>query len=551
MVLSPRERPPSRDAAEPRPPAGELERAIVVPDAGAWLLWGIDVAERGFAAVPSPTRADALVAPARVPEALAETVIETWRRMPDGARSVGLDGPELEGRPLEELLREARERRDDRAQTEDGHDETGHARGGAEDGDGGAEHAHAGGHDHGSAHEHDPGADGALPGARSGELGAPPDVDALVAPARPPAPQEPERRDHDLQRAGDEQENMMPIEGPPSTDGLVMEPIEVQLGPLGAILPGGLVARFTLDGDVVGGCSVAATLSARWSGGGREDALFDPLSAVAWRVAASGAREARAPAASAWAAIVALELERALSHVAWLRSLGFLLGWAELAELAHAAARPLLAERRAWPAQAVPHGPAERGANGRSPSALLDARARVGRLLSLLEDSRRLAGRTRGRGRLSRKDVEQGGVTGPVARSAGVERDERQGDPRYTELGFSVVVGHDGDALARTLLRASEADEALRLAEGALRRARDDAAAPPLDGDGAAPSATVEGPRGPVRATTASRTVELRLDAPGRAAAHELAARAAVEEEWSAALVALVSFDLSPWEVAG
>jgi hypothetical protein len=520
VVLSPRARRLSRDTGESRAPSEELERAIVVPDAGAWLLWGTDVAELGFA--PSPTRAEALVAPARVPEALAETIIETWRRMPDGARPVGLDGPVLEGRPLEELLREAGERAGDRAQTEDAPGETGHVHGGAEDG--------------------------------GGPPGSPPDVEALVAPARPPAPQEPERRDHDLQRAGDEQQNMMPIEGEPSADGLVMEPIEVQLGPLGAILPGGLLARFTLDGDVVGDCSLAATLSARWSRGGREDALWDPLSAVAWRLAASGAREGRAPAASPWAAIVALELERALSHVAWLRSLGSLLGWAELAELAHAAARPLLAERRAWPAQAVPHGAAERGANGangRSPDALLDARARVGRLRSLLGDSRRLAARTRGRGRLSRGDVERSGVTGPIARAAGVERDERQADPRYAELGFSLSARHGGDALARTLVRVSEAGEALRLADGALRRARDGAAAPPLGGDGSARVAAVEGSRGPVRATIAGRTGGLRLDAPGRAAALELATRAAVEEEWSAALVALVSFDLSPWGVAG
>jgi hypothetical protein len=538
VVLSALVRGLSQDLrGDSRQPSGELERAIVVPDAGAWLLWGIDVTELGFAAVPSPTRAEALVGPARVPEALTETIIETWRRMPDGARHVmSLDGPDLEGRPLEELLREADERSDDRGQPEDGHDETEHGHGGAADGGGGAEH------DHGSA---------ASAGPPGGELGAPPDVEALVAPARPPAPQEPERRDHDLQRAGDEQQNMMPIEGRPSSDGLVMEPIEVQLGPLGAILPGGLVARFTLDGDVVGDCSLEATLSAHWSGAEREDALWDPLSAVAWRLAASGAREGRAPAASPWAAIVALELERALSHVAWLRSLGSLLGWAELAELAHAAVRPLLAERRAWPVQAVPQGPRRLSANARPPAALIEAKARVERLRTLLEDSRRLAARTRGRGRLSREEVEQNGATGPIARSAGVERDERQADPRYTELGFNVVTRHDGDALARTLLRISEAGEALRLAEDALRRAREDAAAPPLDAEGAASGATVEGSRGPVQATVVGRSTRLQLEAPGRAAALALAARAAVEEEWSAALVALTSFDLSPWKVAG
>jgi hypothetical protein len=62
--------------------------------------------------------------------------------------------------------------------------------------------------------------------------------------------------------------------------------------------------------------------------------------------------------------------------------------------------------------------------------------------------------------------------------------------------------------------------------------------------------AVVEAPRGPVRIDRLSPDAPM-LTAPGGELARGTAARAAVGQEWSGALLTLASFDLSPWRVAG
>jgi hypothetical protein len=98
------------------------------------------------------------------------------------------------------------------------------------------------------------------------------------------------------------------------------------------------------------------------------------------------------------------------------------------------------------------------------------------------------------------------------------------------------VVRTDGDAYARTVVRAEEAARSLELVASALATHPD--AADDVAG-------AIEGPRGPLQKRRSHHGWE--LFAPGADAARAAAAESAVGLEWSAALVALASFDLSPW----
>lgn len=77
------------------------------------------------------------------------------------------------------------------------------------------------------------------------------------------------------------------------------------------------------------------------------------------------------------------------------------------------------------------------------------------------------------------------------------------------------------------------------------------AAAPEVGRHEAPRGTAVEGPRGPLRADPAPLGQPPRFHAPGTDAALRAAGEAAVGLEWSAAMLALASFDLSGWAVAG
>lgn len=348
--------------------------------------------------------------------------------------------------------------------------------------------------------------------------------------------------------------DMMAIVGEPSSDGLVMEPIELELGPLSGVLPGGLVASLRLDGDVVISCELRSTLLAE----GRDGALVgDPLAPVAWAVAAAVAAEqaSEVPASQivAWRRVAAVELERAVSHLAWVRAIGRLLGWDELVARAQRALEPALRARR------------DKSADG-----LTSAAKRAGKLVALIE-SRRFAERGRGRGTLDAGTI----LAGPNGRASGSPRDARSTDALYAELGFAPVVREAGDAEARVQVRAHEAAAAITLAIGALERAtnglpgqdrpdesrlgdgrpdegRSGDRRPPGDtGFASRDGAAVEGPRGPVLASRAAAGAQPLVTAPGADAATTAAAAAAEGQEWSAALLTIASFDLSAWRVPG
>lgn len=462
------------------------EPAVVVPDEQAWALWGEDLRARGLAPAESPTTAVALIVPATVPEPLAAAVRDAWALMPPRRRLLALEGPRLPGVPAELLFGR-----------------------------------------HGDHH-------GASAARHEGHLAS---GDAS--------------RGHQMEGHGEPEDHahMMEVVGEPSRDGLVMEAVELRLGPLSPALRGGLVAEVSLDGDVVAGCVVTATLEIH-----QPDSAPplppDPLAPVAWQVAMLWASERTSglavPASTAWLRLLAVEVERALSHLAWLRGFGSLLGWAELVDRAREAVTPLVGARgRLGVEVTTPDLDTLRVDGVLEP--LEAARRAAERVHRLLDGSRRLASRTRGRAAVPSADLRAAGVTGPVTRAAGELADARVEDPRYRALGFKPELREEGDALARTLVRAAEAHASLELAVGALRHV--DCGGAGTGGCAEAPGPTViEGPRG-VLSADGRLGGRPRLFAPGAEGQRRLAGEAVLGAEWASALVGLASFDLSPWRM--
>jgi hypothetical protein len=344
----------------------------------------------------------------------------------------------------------------------------------------------------------------------------------------------------------DDDGDTMAITGEASADGLVMETLEVEAGPLCAALPGGLVVSATLDGDVVADCEVRQTLEQ----GGETDPP-DAWSPVAWGVAELTALEAVAGATvrpeAAWLRLAGVEVERALNHLAWLHRFCRLLGWSRMTRCL----RRLLATF-------VPAGdsvapdiatPALSGAaNDDVRTALLLAEAAARTMSDELSRSRLLAHRTAGLGRVSSGDAARSGLTGPAARASGLVLDARAEDPGYEALGFRPIVHEHGDAHARTLVRAREAVQSISLAVAAIASASDASRrqAKPVFCDRS--GVVVEGARGPLRVHLGASERPQRT-VPGADAARHAAAAGAVGREWGAALVTVASFDLSPWRV--
>jgi hypothetical protein len=454
-----------------------LAPAIVVPDEQTWTMAGVDPAGLGVEPVFDVAAARRVLLPDRVPDTLAEPLRELLSALPSSAEPVDselafagdVDAPRLQAGA------HAHGRHDAGEHTRRTHDHAGHGdhehHGEHEARDGHGDHEHHGGHESQGDHEHD--------------------------------------GSHDDHHGGHDHHDMMAIVGEPSADGLVMESIELRLGPLGTPLPAGVVADVTLDGDVVAECTLTALLV-------NADPP-DPLAPKAWeRVAAAANDVAGRPPTDRWLALAAAEVERALSHTAWLRAFGRVLGWRPLVERAGAAISLVLEARSL------------------GPSELAVAEIALAELAQFAERSRRLRWRTAGRACVSSDDARRLGLAGPAARASGLPDDARSDDPLYRQLGFEPLVRSEGDAWARTVLRATESVAALRLASAAAA----ESAVPdaPL-------ASVVEGPRGPLRATSEGP------EAPGESALLAAAGATAVGAEWAAAVVGIASFDLSPWRV--
>lgn len=270
-------------------------------------------------------------------------------------------------------------------------------------------------------------------------------------------------------------------------DGLMLDQLPLQIGPLFPALPPGLVLHLGLQGDVIRGVTLGDNPYRSWPG----DPPVGPLDSAPFL-------DARTSPTT----VAALEVARARHHLRWL-------------------ARTLRL-----------HGLDARGRRIAALAGGLSAtdRPAVEALARRLGRDRGLAGATAGVGVADQATLEPLGIElagGPVARAAGVAIDARTDDPAYAGLDFEPVVHHGGDARARLRQRVAEAAQALALAERAGDAVR-------------SPGPPVEGPRGPLapgRTMPSSSLIDLLptlLDG----------------QEWGDAVTTVASLDLDLEEAA-
>ncbi len=110
----------------------------------------------------------------------------------------------------------------------------------------------------------------------------------------------------------------------------------------------------------------------------------------------------------------------------------------------------------------------------RARTAVADVRSRMDRFDDLVLGNEIFRGRTRGVGTLTPEIVHAYGVSGPIARAAGVDFDLRRDEPylAYGELGdvLRVVTRQEGDCLARFECLLEQTHNALDLADACLDR---------------------------------------------------------------------------------
>ena len=197
-------------------------------------------------------------------------------------------------------------------------------------------------------------------------------------------------------------------------DGLALDPLTFSIGPFWPILPPGLSAKVTLHGDVVAAFDVMTPPYPM-----RLPELFQR--ALYEAVPIAEIETARANA-----------LLHRLSHALWVN--GF-----------DAASRFVLRK-----AQHLKPGD------------------RLTGLKRWLTWSGFFASAGAGKGALTIEQAEM--IGGPAARAAGFAKDERQSEPGYRDLGFTVLTGTGGGCEARWRQWLVEAEQSLALAEGALKR---------------------------------------------------------------------------------
>ena len=90
----------------------------------------------------------------------------------------------------------------------------------------------------------------------------------------------------------------------------------------------------------------------------------------------------------------------------------------------------------------------------------------------LMERNKVFIVRTEGVGYLSKEDTISLGITGPVLRAVGVDRDLRKDEPYliYPDLDFEIPVYPDGDSLSRYYIRAEELIQSTRIIEQCLQK---------------------------------------------------------------------------------
>jgi len=349
---------------------------------------------------------------------------------------------------------------------------------------------------------------------------------------------------------------------PKSADGLPMERVQAPFGPFFPGLPSGLDLTLWLDGDTVARVDLDGGTTARGIGdtlaGDVADlpsrlSRIDPLTPNSYRRLALQAlwsavqQEPEREAELGW--LGSVELERAASHLNWLASFGYLIGYTWLA---HRAAH--------WQLELL---------RSKDFASVVRLEPVVDSFLERVSRTPLLSRKLRGVGQLGGELLE--GVAGPVARASGLELDARLGDPLYGSLGFEPVLRREGDALARLTVRVEEIRGSLALVRAAGRvgtavkrsevlvptfpLATHVNASPASRAAGEAVTtgeAKVETPRGEAMLelrVDGSQVANAKLVTPSSALL-KLIERVAVGFELADALTAIGSLDVSPWEAA-
>ncbi len=91
-------------------------------------------------------------------------------------------------------------------------------------------------------------------------------------------------------------------------------------------------------------------------------------------------------------------------------------------------------------------------------------------LLALLDENGSFSKKTKGVGILPKEKALDLGAVGPTLRGSGINSDVRKDDPyaAYGELDFEVITEEDGDVRAKSLVRARETLESVKIIEQAL-----------------------------------------------------------------------------------
>jgi NADH-quinone oxidoreductase subunit D len=115
------------------------------------------------------------------------------------------------------------------------------------------------------------------------------------------------------------------------------------------------------------------------------------------------------------------------------------------------------------------------GWQGRTRSAVHAVRSRMSDIADLILGNEIFQARTRGVGVLTREQIMQYGVSGPIARAAGVDFDLRRDEPylAYGDLDVRVVTRTEGDCLARFQVLLDQVYASLDLADACLDRLAD------------------------------------------------------------------------------
>ncbi|MFC4056026.1 NADH-quinone oxidoreductase subunit D [Actinomadura syzygii] len=112
------------------------------------------------------------------------------------------------------------------------------------------------------------------------------------------------------------------------------------------------------------------------------------------------------------------------------------------------------------------------GWTARARSTVSEVRARMGDIDDLIMGNEIFRARTRGVGVLTREQILQYGVSGPIARASGVDFDLRRDEPylAYGDLDVRVVTRTEGDCLARFECLLDQVHASLDLADACLDR---------------------------------------------------------------------------------